>query len=400
VAKAKATPAHDANKTPQADAAGRSFAHDVGAGRSEKDEVAGAGLGKPGPIEPTPSEATPREPTASEAGTKKPGMVRRVVLPPGYDAQAAKSTLRRYPRQIAAAMSSVAASLGKKLITGAPWMGHAFDEQLARMESAPLAAMWLGHATVLIRMDGRWVLTDPVLTEQIGVRLGVGKAAMTIGPRRLTPAIDPRRLPVPDVILLSHAHFDHLDRPTLQALANKKTQVVTARGTVRLVPRGFAMVHELPWEKSLDVAGLSLLAMQPQHWGARTMWDKHRGFNSYALSDKQTVLYAGDTAHTQAFGALAQRVAPVTGIDLSIFGIGAYDPWIAAHASPEQVWQMHTQSGAANLLPMHHSTFVLSDEPIEEPLQRLLRAAGSDVHRVVGTELGQAWIWDNSETDK
>jgi L-ascorbate metabolism protein UlaG (beta-lactamase superfamily) len=78
-------------------------------------------------------------------------------------------------------------------------------------------------------------------------------------------------------------------------------------------------------------------------------------------------------------------------LDLSIFGIGAYDPWIHVHASPEQVWEMHQRSGAERILPMHHSTFELSDEPIDEPLRRLLSAAGTAGARVIGKELGEIW---------
>lgn len=325
----------------------------------------------------------------------KPGLVRRVVLPPGYDAQAARSTLKRYPKQAAAALRSLAGNAPSGADASAPvWQIGAFEEQLERMHASSLAAMWLGHATVLLRINGQWVLTDPVLSDQIGVRLGVGVAGLTVGPRRLLPAIDPSRLPTPDLILLSHAHFDHLDRPTLRALLNKRTRVVTARGTARLVPRGFGQVQELNWEEELALEGMRLQTLRPNHWGARTMWDRHRGFNSYALRGDRSVLYAGDTAHTDAYSALGN--AP---IDLSIFGIGAYDPWIAAHANPEQVWHMHRATGASRLLPMHHSTFVLSDEPLHEPLQRLYQAAGPDAEHIVGTRLGEAWIWDTSASE-
>jgi L-ascorbate metabolism protein UlaG (beta-lactamase superfamily) len=268
-------------------------------------------------------------------------------------------------------------------------------DALSRMQQAPLASMWLGHATVLLRLDGRWILTDPVLSDQIGVRVGLRTAGLTIGPRRLLPAPPPELLPPLDLIVLSHAHFDHLDRPTLAKLASKRTRVLTASGTAKLVPRGFASVHEILWDTQAEHDGLRVQSIKPAHWGARTMWDRHRGFASYVLrSPHLGVLYAGDTARTDAYANLSPLRTGQPALQLSIFGIGAYDPWIAAHANPEEVWQMHQQSGARCLMPMHHSTFVLSDEPLQEPLQRLMSVAGPQSDRVVGTTLGQPWLLD------
>lgn len=248
---------------------------------------------------------------------------------------------------------------------------------------SPLSASWLGHATVLLRIGDQWVLTDPVLSERIGIKVG----PMTMGVSRLLPAIRPDALPPLDLILLSHAHFDHLDKPTLQQLASKRTRVITAASTRALVPRGFADVRELAWDKTLDAGPLDITAIRPAHWGARTAYDRHRGFNSYLVElerGRRRVLYAGDTARTDAFSKLG-------GLDLSIFGIGAYDPWIHAHASPEEAWEMHRGARGEYILPMHHSTFKLSDEPVGEPMKRLLAAAGEHGERVVGRELGQMW---------
>jgi len=251
---------------------------------------------------------------------------------------------------------------------------------------ATLAASWLGHASVLIRIGNQWVLTDPVFSHRIGIPVG----PLTIGLGRLSPPPDPSRLPRPDVILLSHAHFDHLDKPTLRRFAGPHTRVITAAGTGRLVPRGFAQVDELKWNQNLSLGDVQLRAMQPRHWGARTAIDSHRGYNSYVIdaSDRR-VLFAGDTAMSDCFAPLARESKP---IDLAIFGIGAYDPWIHNHASPEQAWEMFRQSGGRRMMPMHHSTFKLSDEPREEPLQRLLRIAGERVDQLVGLELGSTWL--------
>lgn len=251
--------------------------------------------------------------------------------------------------------------------------------------SSSLAATWLGHASVLLRVGDQWVLTDPVFSPRIGIPIG----PITIGLGRLAPAPDPAALPRPDIILLSHAHFDHLDKPSLRALAHPSTRVITAAGTARLVPRGFGQVDELGWDRELSANGLQLRAMQPRHWGARMTVDAHRGYNAYVLDSlHRRVLFAGDTALTDRFRTLASEPRRT---DLAIFGIGAYDPWIHNHASPEQVWTMFQESGAEHLLPMHHSTFKLSDEPRDEPLNRLFAAAGTTAGVIVGHQLGQPW---------
>src|SRR4029077_18995673 len=117
----------------------------------------------------------------------------------------------------------------------------------------------------------------------------------------------------------------------------------------------------------------------------RTFYDRHRGFNSYLIQSSQhRVLYGGDTAYHEHFRALGK-------VDLAIFGIGADAPYIAAHASPEQAWKMADHVRADFVLPMHHSTFRLSYEPMDEPIERLLAAAGRDEQRVIAREVGDSW---------
>ncbi len=250
---------------------------------------------------------------------------------------------------------------------------------LSNWGKQPLAAAWLGHATVLLRMDGATILTDPVLSNRVGLGLGL----MTGGPRRLlAPALTVRELPDIDLLLISHAHFDHLDRPTLVRLP-KTIPVVTAHQTGDLIrDLGFRNVTELNWGQTANIAGVTVTAREVRHWGARTFYDRHRGFNAYFLeSNNHRVLYGGDTAYHEYFRDLKN-------VDLAVMGIGAYDPYIAAHATPEQAAEMAGHCGAAAILPMHHSTFRLSHEPMDEPIQRMIAAAGD---RVVIREVGQVW---------
>lgn len=253
---------------------------------------------------------------------------------------------------------------------------------LRNWERHDLAAAWIGHATILLRMGGLTIITDPVFCSRVGLGMGL----FTCGPRRLVaPALALRKLPKLDLILISHAHFDHLDRPTLMRLP-KHVPVITAHRTHDLVrDLGYETVTELQWGESLRFKDLTVGAREVRHWGARTFFDQHRGFNAYLLeSGQRRVLYGGDTAYHDHF-------RDIGGVDLACLGIGAYDPYIAAHATPEQAWRMADHARAAFILPMHHSTFRLSHEPTREPLERLMLAAGGSSDRIVTPQIGMTW---------
>lgn len=253
---------------------------------------------------------------------------------------------------------------------------------LRNWQKHDLAAAWIGHATVLIRMGGKTILTDPVLCSRVGLSLGIA----TGGPLRLVaPALGLNQLPPIDVILLSHAHYDHLDRPTLARLP-KSAQIITAGHTRDLVQDlGFAGVTELQWGQSHTVGGLVIRACEVRHWGARTLVDQHRQACGYVMeAEGRRVLFGGDSAFGPHF-------RPVGKTDLAILGIGAYDPWIAGHATPEQAWQMASDVRADFILPMHHRTFRLSHEPMDEPICRMQEVAGRGADRIVVREVGESW---------
>src|SRR4051812_38569131 len=157
-----------------------------------------------------------------------------------------------------------------------PPRASALKPDLSNWENESLAAVWVGHATVLLRIDGMTILTDPVMSHRIGVGFGL----VTGGPRRhVAAALSVRQLPPLDLILLSHAHFDHLDRPTLSRL-DKNVPVVTAHHTLDLVrDLGFRQATELQWGEQVKVGSTKITARKVQHWGARTFFDRHRGFN-------------------------------------------------------------------------------------------------------------------------
>lgn len=248
----------------------------------------------------------------------------------------------------------------------------------------------LGHSTVLLNFLGVRVLTDPVFSR----RVGPGFPPFILGPKRYyAPALSPQEFPAPDVIVLSHAHFDHLDVWSLRKF-DRRTTVITARDTADLLRRhGFRDVHELDWGQSRRVitrgGPVRLTAVEVAHWGARLMRDHHRGYNGYLLErEGHTVCFAGDTAYTPAFSLLKDADRP---IDLMLMPIGAYDPWIRAHCNPEQAAAMARSAGARTFVPIHHETFKLSSEAMDEPARRLQQAFASEPERLLAVQVGQTF---------
>jgi len=243
---------------------------------------------------------------------------------------------------------------------------------------------------VLINFFGATILTDPVLFSRIGIRL----PGFTIGPKRLTaPALEFHELPQIDLILLSHAHFDHLDLRTLRCF-NEATRVITARATSDLLRRTrFREITELDWGESkilTTAAGnIEVTAFQVEHWGARTQRDTHRGYNGYLIERSgRRIIFAGDTALTENFARLRRHGA----IDIAIMSIGAYNPWIQSHCTPEQAVQMANAAAARFIVSVHHQTFRLSFEPFREPIERFEAALSETPERIALREIGQTFV--------
>jgi L-ascorbate metabolism protein UlaG (beta-lactamase superfamily) len=131
---------------------------------------------------------------------------------------------------------------------------------------------------------------------------------------------------------------------------------------------------------------VNVRALQVKHWGARTRTDVHRGYNGYLIeAGRYRIIFGGDTAYTDLF----RQVRTSKAVDLAIMPIGAYNPWIHAHCNPEQALAMANHAGAEFVLPVHHRTFQLSNEPYEEPIERLLLASGSAEERIAVREIGE-----------
>jgi L-ascorbate metabolism protein UlaG (beta-lactamase superfamily) len=243
-------------------------------------------------------------------------------------------------------------------------------------DSNAITAAWLGHSTVLLNFYGLTILTDPVLFKRIGADTALG----TVGPKRLVaPALSPRQLPPIDLVLLSHAHMDHLHPITLRALPGSPRAVTAHATTDLLLTTPLKKPVSLKWgEKTRIVTrhgNVEVAAFQVRHWGARWRFDRYRGYNGYVVSrEGKQVIFGGDTAYTDSFRSLRSQ-GPY---ELAIMPIGAYQPWICSHCTPEQAVQMADEAGAKYFAPIHFKTFTLGREGPIEPGQRLERAIDSE----------------------
>jgi L-ascorbate metabolism protein UlaG (beta-lactamase superfamily) len=251
-----------------------------------------------------------------------------------------------------------------------------------------ITAAWLGHSTVLVGFYGFTILTDPALLRRIGADSCLG----TLGPKRLiAPALKPNQLPPIDLVLLSHAHMDHLDLATLRALpGNPRT--VTAHATEDLLtgPRSSFPVA-LRWGQRTRIStrngDAEVQAFEVKHWGARWRHDTYRGYNGYVVAcEGRRILFGGDTAHTRSFRDL-RRAGP---FEFAIMPIGAYQPWVCSHCTPEQAVGMANDARANYLLPIHFKTFAFGREGSVEPLVRLEAAIESD--RIGWRDIGETFV--------
>jgi L-ascorbate metabolism protein UlaG (beta-lactamase superfamily) len=249
-----------------------------------------------------------------------------------------------------------------------------------------LGVTFIGHASFFIQLGGQNVVIDPNFADWLFVL------------KRLRhPGVRLPDLPPIDLILVTHAHFDHLHRPSLRSIA-QKTLRSSGNRPVIVVPHhvfdlvsdlGFENIVELDWWRSYKHHGLTITHVPSRHWGARVLKDAHRGYGGYVLkAGKHSVYHAGDTAYFPGFREIGQKLHP----ELALLPIGAYNPptFRNVHTNPADATRAFLDLNARWMVPMHYGTFRLSHEPIEEPLQLLEeeaeRAGVSD--RVVVMEEG------------
>jgi L-ascorbate metabolism protein UlaG (beta-lactamase superfamily) len=162
---------------------------------------------------------------------------------------------------------------------------------------------------------------------------------------------------------------------------------VTAVNTSDLLrARRYGSVRELRWNDRARAGAVELRAIEVNHWGARMRTDTQRAYNGYTIeSGRYRILFAGDTAATDVF----RDVRTSKPFDLALMPVGAYNPWIRVHCTPEQAWRMANDANTEFVFPVHNQTFQLSREPLHEPIERLYAVAGKDIHRIVLDRIGQ-----------
>ena len=240
---------------------------------------------------------------------------------------------------------------------------------------------WVGHATVLINLYGKIILTDPVFFERVGLYL----LGLTFGPSRYTlPALNIEEIPKPDLVLISHAHMDHMDYASLLELTGmypNQLDCITAYNTSDVIAElEWKSLKELDWGEEINLDWLRIKALEVKHFGWRYPWEKDRSkgymndgrsFNAYILErNGKKILFGGDTALTEKFKEHSSE-----NVDVAIMPIGAYNPWIHNHCNPEEALVMaEYYLKAKYFIPIHCNTFKQGQEPIEEPLNWLMES--------------------------
>jgi N-acyl-phosphatidylethanolamine-hydrolysing phospholipase D len=248
---------------------------------------------------------------------------------------------------------------------------------------------WIGHSTMLVRMDGVTFLTDPIFSER-------ASPLPFAGPKRLVPPGVPlEALPPIDFVLLSHDHYDHTDMPSVAALAQRGARFIVPLEMGALVRDVGGEVIELDWWQHTTVKDVRVHCVPAQHFCGRAVADGNRRLWAGWVVEGPTrrFYHAGDTGYFAGFAEIGKRLGP---IDLAAIPIGAYDPPAImhfVHINPEEAVQAAIDLHASHVVGMHFGTFDLTDEPLDEPPRRFHAAAAQ-----LGLAPEQAWTLDVGET--
>jgi L-ascorbate metabolism protein UlaG (beta-lactamase superfamily) len=234
-----------------------------------------------------------------------------------------------------------------------------------------LGVTFIGHSSFFLQIGGSNVVVDPIFAPWLFVLKRLRRPGLRI-----------KDLPPLDAVLVTHAHFDHLHRPSLRAIA-RATLLKSGRTPLLIVPTnctdlvfdlGFERIVELGWWDEFQFGGTRVTATPAKHWGARVIRDMHRGYGGYVLSgDSHSIYHSGDTAYFSGFAEIGERLHP----EVALLPIGAYYPenFRNVHTSPEDALRGFVEMNARYMIPMHFGTFKLSQEPVDEPVKRLISGA-------------------------
>jgi len=239
-----------------------------------------------------------------------------------------------------------------------------------QLHKAADGSIWrLGHSTVLMKLNGRFWLTDPVFSER-------ASPVQWAGPKRFLPTpISLEELPPLAAVVLSHDHFDHLDRDSVVKLAAKTRMFLTPLGVGdHLMRWGIAAnkIQQLDWWQTAELEGLQFTATPAQHFSGRSFFAKNPTlWASWVIyTGTHRIFFSGDTGYFDGFAEIGERHGP---FDLTLLEAGAYDKrWEGVHMLPEHVMQAHKDLRGDWLLPIHNATFDLAFHPWDEPMEKML----------------------------
>ena len=244
-----------------------------------------------------------------------------------------------------------------------PRLGAHAAPNFPELKDAEIGLTWIGHASFLIQTRELNLLVDPNWAKWLKVFK-----------RMKQPGLRLHDMPAIDLVLVTHAHFDHLDRKSLRGVAADQPIVVPFEVGNLVHDLGFRSVHELHYWEQYRHGPVKITLTPCRHWGARMLHDSHRGFGGFLIeAGGRSVFHCGDTAYFDGFKEIGRRHP----IDVALLPIGAYDPPTGrdVHMNPEEAVRAFLDLGAQRMVPMHYGTFRLSYEPLNEPLTRLLACA-------------------------
>jgi L-ascorbate metabolism protein UlaG (beta-lactamase superfamily) len=258
--------------------------------------------------------------------------------------------------------------------------------QWGKLPETGFRVTWLGHSTLLIEIDGVRVLTDPVWGQR-------ASPLAFAGPKRFHPPPAPlAALPPLDAVIISHDHYDHLDRPTIRTLARTNVPFITSLGVGAHLERWGVpskRITELDWWEQAEVRGVTVTAGPAQHFSGRGIRDRNTTlWSSYHLrGPKHSLFYGADTGLTSEYADVARRLGP---FDMVALEVGAYHPsWGDIHMGPVNAVAARVMLGTGAFLPIHWGTFNLAMHPWDEPAETVLRLAPSAGVRLVMPRLGE-----------
>lgn len=257
---------------------------------------------------------------------------------------------------------------------------------------AGLKVSWLGHSSLLINIDGYSVLTDPIFENKVSI----------VGPTRFNKELPLKvdDLMSVDVVIISHNHYDHLNKYSIQQLISKTSLFVVPKKVNKLLLKWGVpeeKIIELNWWDEFKVSdNLTIVSTPSQHFSGRGLFDRNdTGWSSWVIrSSNQNVFFSGDTGYFEGFKEIGDKYGP---FDMTFLECGAYDDrWSNIHMAPEETVQAHIDLKGKLLQPIHWSTFNLALHPWYEPMERLVASAWSNEVNVSTPIMGSIVDFNNS----